>query len=60
MLYSSFLSPDLRIGILTIKQVDLDTLAVPDTLHQTYCLVNVVHKEKVRLPFPPVPLPTSR
>jgi ATP-dependent RNA helicase DDX49/DBP8 len=27
-------------------QVDLDTLAIPDTLHQTYCLVNVVHKEK--------------
>lgn len=30
-------------------QVDLDTLAIPDTLKQTYCLVNVVHKEKVSL-----------
>ncbi|THY97853.1 ATP-dependent RNA helicase-like protein dbp8 [Aureobasidium pullulans] len=29
-----------------VCEVDLDTLAVPDTLHQTYCLVNVVHKEK--------------
>ncbi|KEQ96014.1 hypothetical protein AUEXF2481DRAFT_706054 [Aureobasidium subglaciale EXF-2481] len=32
-----------------VCEVDLDTLAVPDTLHQTYCLVNVVHKEKVNL-----------
>jgi len=32
--------------ILIAQQVDLDTLAIPDTLHQTYCLVNVVHKEK--------------
>ncbi|KAH0361583.1 DEAD-domain-containing protein, partial [Aureobasidium melanogenum] len=29
-----------------VCEVDLDTLAIPDTLHQTYCLVNVVHKEK--------------
>lgn len=43
------LSPEIRIWILTETQVDLDTLAIPDTLHQTYCLVNVVHKEKVSL-----------
>lgn len=37
--------------MLTLKQVDLDSLAVPDTLQQTYCLVNVVHKEKVDQDF---------
>ncbi|GAM84794.1 hypothetical protein ANO11243_027950 [Dothideomycetidae sp. 11243] len=31
---------------LFVSQVDIDSLAVPDTLTQTYQTVNVVHKEK--------------
>ncbi|PPJ55740.1 hypothetical protein CBER1_01574 [Cercospora berteroae] len=29
-----------------ISEVDIDSLAIPPTLHQTYQLVNVLHKEK--------------
>nr|POF15182.1 atp-dependent rna helicase dbp8 [Quercus suber] len=31
---------------LFVSEVDIDALALPPTLHQTYQLVNVVHKEK--------------
>ncbi|KAI5369836.1 Putative ATP-dependent RNA helicase DEAD-box, Helicase superfamily 1/2, ATP-binding protein [Septoria linicola] len=29
-----------------VSEVDIDSLAIPPTLHQTYQLVNVLHKEK--------------